>query len=123
MQIVEIFSGNKKRKKKIRVIHNMNVYHVTWNKFHPYNYYSVAIVIAFNEQDARNIHPFHRDGLIEYREVEGNWCDESGKSVTEYVDCDNSWVSKCNRHELDVCLLGVAHMSQKRGIIVAIWNE
>lgn len=99
----------------------MNIYKLSQDLDNDYDTYDSVIVIAENAADAIKIHPSKFVTHI----TDDNWMGtySGGESKgKEYLIDGYGWVNYRDIDKIKVALIGEAHNSQKKGIVLASFN-
>ena len=95
----------------------MNIYLLEQDLVNGYDTYDAIVVAAESTDEARKIHPSrfctHNNG----KNFMGTY-DRGG----EYIYTDNDWVKFSDIHKINVTILGEAHPSVEKGVILASFN-
>lgn len=102
----------------------LKLYKIEQDEVYGYDTYSDAVVAAYNENDARTMHPripsskLFCEGreLFEFERVEHH--DENDDD--HY--CDDAWVEDNKVHMVKVTLLGKAEKTIKQGVICSSFH-
>lgn len=86
----------------------MNIYKITDDSALGFDMYDSAIVVAHDEDDAREIHP---------SEFVKDW-----ESEEKEYGIDSSWVSYKDRKDISVELIGKANDDAVRGVVLSSFN-
>lgn len=99
----------------------MNIYLVSQNVNTGYDTYDSFVCVAENEDDARTIHPSRFATHIKDSKWMGTYSG-GAKIGEEYSLSNGDWVSVETAKTIPVTLIGVADISQKRGVILSSFN-
>jgi hypothetical protein len=96
----------------------MNIYLVSQDENKDYDTFDAMVVVAENEEEARNIHP--RESYITFNENAHTPAEAKAKFLEDWEYGKDSWVDSPSK--VTVQHLGKANTGCNKGIILASFN-